>query len=312
VRELRDKGPDGSSASVLSFSPDGKLLAVGDRSLAVRVWDVVNEKQRLSLQAPRQSGQGVRLNAPAFSPDGTLVAAAGEDYTVRLWDAGTGEQVHVFRGHRGWIWHLAFSPDGAALLSGSDDGTALLWDVAGRGLRLAADPSPQQLERLWADLADKDGAAAFRARRTLTVAAPLSVPFLRKELVKAVRSEEAERLTKLIADLDSDRFGVRQKALSELEKLGHAAEPALRSVLRGGKVSLEVSRRIEKLLARLPETPLTAENLRQARALGVLEHAGTAEARAALESLAKGPPVLHLTLQAQEALRRLGVTPGTP
>jgi WD40 repeat protein len=68
--------------------------------------------------------------AVAFAPDGRTLASGAGDRVVRLWDRDTGQVVHTFREHRGWIWSLAFSPDGKTLLSGSDDTTALCWDLA--------------------------------------------------------------------------------------------------------------------------------------------------------------------------------------
>ena len=51
------------------------------------------------------------------------------------------------------------------------------------------------------------------------------------------------------AHLDDDSFETRQAASRELEKLGIAAKPFLREVLRR-RPSLEIRRRIERLLAR--------------------------------------------------------------
>ena len=53
-------------------------------------------------------------------------------------------------------------------------------------------------------------------------------------------------MARLIADLDSDVFDVREKAAKEW-KLGAAAEPALRKALEG-RPSAEVRRRVEGLL----------------------------------------------------------------
>src|SRR5205085_1530982 len=54
-------------------------------------------------------------------------------------------------------------------------------------------------------------------------------------------------VAKLVPDLNSDQFPVRDKASRELERLGPAAEPALRKVLEG-QPAPEVRQRIEQLL----------------------------------------------------------------
>ena len=55
---------------------------------------------------------------------------------MRLWDAASGEQLHVFRGHKGWITTVAFSPEGSRIASGGSF-TVSLWDVSsGEQLRV--------------------------------------------------------------------------------------------------------------------------------------------------------------------------------
>src|SRR5204863_9593567 len=96
---------------------------------------------------------------------------------------------------------------------------------------------------------------------------------------------DAKRLTAYLRDLDSDQFTVREKAKQELEKLGEAAEPALRRVLEA-QPSAEVRRQVMQLLDRLGGP----DRLRRSRTLEVLEWIGTAEARKVLEALADGAP----------------------
>jgi hypothetical protein len=79
------------------------------------------------------------------------------------------------------------------------------------------------------------------------------------------------RIDRLIADLGSERFRTRASATQELEKLGKAAESALREALHDD-LSLETRRRISQLLDKLP--PAEAElrysdRLRISRAIGI-------------------------------------------
>ncbi len=68
-----------------------------------------------------------------------------------------------------------------------------------------------------------------------------------------------------------------------------------------GELSLEVRRRIERLLGTLEGS----ERLRGRRALAALERIGTPEARRLLEVLAGGVPGAHLTREARAAVNRL-------
>ncbi len=69
--------------------------------------------------------------------------------------------------------------------------------------------------------------------------------------------------------------------------------------------SLELRRRIESLLGRL-NYPLTApKTIRELRAVEVLEHIGTAQARQVLRKLAEGAAGSRLTDAAKASLERL-------
>jgi hypothetical protein len=109
---------------------------------------------------------------------------------------------------------------------------------------------------------------------------------------------------KLIAELEARSFVVREKASAELERLGELAAADLRKAL-AGQPSLELRRRVETLLGRLRRPPLSAEPLRQVRAVEVLERVGSAEAKRLLETLAGGAPGVRLTEEARAALKRL-------
>jgi hypothetical protein len=110
-------------------------------------------------------------------------------------------------------------------------------------------------------------------------------------------------LAKLIADLDSNHFPVRQRASEELERLGELAGPALEQLLKA-RPPLEVQYRVERLLERL-STPISAPDvLRSLRAVEVLERAGTEDARKLLTELARGAAGAQLTEDARAALQR--------
>ena len=103
----------------------------------------------------------------------------------------------------------------------------------------------------------------------------------------------AEQLRQLVNDLDSRRFKQRSAASQEPARLEEEVEPTLTAALKGD-LSAEARQRIEALLSR-PRRVQRPEKLRALRALEVLEHIGSPQARTVLERLAKGNPAARLT-----------------
>jgi hypothetical protein len=121
--------------------------------------------------------------------------------------------------------------------------------------------------------------------------------------VPAAEPANPERLARLLADLDAERFSVREQATADLAKFGDAAEPALRQLL-AGKPTAEARRRAETLLEGI-KLQVSPAILRGLRAVEALEAINTPAARSALEHLARGAPGVRLTREARAALDRL-------
>jgi WD40 repeat protein len=116
----------GSSALILSFSPDGKkLVSVQYKDNNVSLWDIATLKRQAELKGHTQ-----QVMSAAFSNDGKLVATAAQDGTVRIWDSATGKSKANWDAHDGWARSVAFSPDGTTLASGGKDKKVKLWDPA--------------------------------------------------------------------------------------------------------------------------------------------------------------------------------------
>src|SRR5262249_989583 len=156
-----------------------------------------------------------------------------------------------FGGHKGSICSVAFAPDSRTMVTGSADSTILVWDVTGRldngRLRSLCLAAPE-LEARWERLAG-DAAAAYRAVWEFGAAPEQAVPLLKGRL-RPVPRVSAEQIARWIADLDSDHFPVRQRAMRELEHLEELAEPALRQALEK-RPSAEVQRQAKRLLEQL-------------------------------------------------------------
>jgi HEAT repeat protein len=153
------------------------------------------------------------------------------------------------------------------------------------------------LNDLWSDLAG-DAAKADRALWALALTPKLSLPFLKKRLWPAAPAD-AQQVAKLIADLNSDSFTVRDKAARMLEELGEAAEAALRRAIASNP-PLEVRMRVDQLL-KLRQKYL----IRVFRAIEAVEYIGTPEARQVLEAVEKESPNPRAAEAAGGALERM-------
>jgi WD40 repeat protein len=305
----------GECVRSLAFSPDSRLVAVftalsreyspfspnEPSYFRLYLWETTTQQKRAAWEISPDY-----YFSPAISHDGSLVAAGDSKGAIHLWSLSSGKEIRRLKGHRGQIESLAFSHDGKLLASGGSDTTALIWDireVAEVARPHSIDVPRERLEQLWADLAGNDGERVHRAIWGL-VAARRGVQWL-WEHVKPVPPADEKRIAKLIADLDSDTFAVREKATLELEATSEAAEPALRKAL-ASKPTLELRRRVEPIVKKLEKWPASSSAaLLEWRALEVLEHLGTPEARQLLQKLAEGAPEARLTREAKAVLERL-------
>jgi hypothetical protein len=231
----------------------------------------------------------------AFSPDGRWLASGHNDATTRLWEMATGKEVLKLAGQDAHVTGVAFGPGGRTMLvtAGVE---VLLWSTRPKPDVKAA------LNDLWDDLACDDAPKAYRAMSSLASRGDKAAELI-AEKVKPVPVVEQAVLAKLIEDLDSERFAVRERASKTLTSHGAAAQGALKEALKQ-KLSAETQQRIRELLSRL-EVPPSGNDLQQLRAVQVLEWAGGAMAKDALRKLAAGAPGATLTESARVSLRAI-------
>jgi WD40 repeat protein len=141
----------------VTFSPDGRLLAVTAVDATVQLFDTATEELLATLR-PASNITDVSLSWEVrdlpldFSRDGSLLAVGNGNHTVSIWDVTRRRETHVLTNNASFVHVVAFAPDGKTLLTASQDKTLRLWDVASgkvrstitatRPLRFAARFSP--------------------------------------------------------------------------------------------------------------------------------------------------------------------------
>src|SRR5262249_35934398 len=158
-------------------------------------------------------------------------------------------------------------------------------------------------------LAAREAGESFRSEGRFS-SSPADTAGYFAERVKPAEALDPKRVQRLLADLDSDDFAVREAASEALEGLDQQALPYLESTLKTTE-SAEVRKRVNRILERRWGAALPSEQLRQARAVAVLERIGDGESKDLLKKWAGGPAGALLTTEAAAAWKRLEAVPKT-
>jgi WD40 repeat protein len=124
-KKLRTIKEQAQGFHALSFSPDGKRLAViNEDSMPPQIWDAQTGRKLLTIKGKPNTSLAV-----AFSPDGKRLIVGSYDNTAAIYDAQSGQRLLTLTGHTGRVWSVAFSPDGKRVATCSMDKTAKIWDA---------------------------------------------------------------------------------------------------------------------------------------------------------------------------------------
>jgi RNA polymerase sigma factor (sigma-70 family) len=281
-----------------AFSPDGRFVVT-------RVWRMT--------PSTASGGNGVcevatggrvaawpdelDVRAAAFSRDGRFLATAVPGGVIQIWEVATWTKRNEFKDHRNQPTTVTFAPNGQ-LLSGSQDTTVLAWDM--RPPRVAGSVT---LESAWNDLAKRDDAESFQSEGRF-LGTPADAVKLFAARIKPVEALDPKRVERLLADLGSNKFAVREAASKALAGLDEQATPYLEETLKSTG-SAEVRARVTRILKQRRGAGITADQIRQIRAVMVLERIRDGEAKDLLKRWAGGPVGARLTTEAAAALKRL-------
>ena len=149
-----------SSVKMVTFSPDGKLLASChscrgrgflEGNNEVKLWDTATGALQQTFRVLQGSIDGV-----AFSSDSKLLVPSrgfGKDSNVKLWDAATGALQQTFESYLGPAYAAVISPDGKLVAAWYSidfprSNIVKLWDAATGALQLTLKNHSNQITGL--------------------------------------------------------------------------------------------------------------------------------------------------------------------
>jgi hypothetical protein len=302
-KEKEPSIPAPRAFAMVAFSPDGRILALGSYQ-GLRLWDLGAGKDLRPFEPEeRLPRKWEAFRQLVFSVDSKTLISAGGQNVIHVWETATSQERCRFQSPIGGEVCVAVSPNGRYLASSGVDTTVLLWDLTGLGTLPPAGEKfqPAELDKLWQDLESPSAQDAYRAIWRLATDGAASAAYARGKL-KPAAATDPDRIAKLLSDVDHPSREVRERVSRELESLHERAVPYLRKELVQRSPSLEYRRRLERILERASE--MTSTQLRELRAIEMLERSNTPEARSVLQSLAQGAPEARLTQEAKTALER--------
>jgi WD40 repeat protein len=118
------------SVNCLAWAPHNRLLASGDTTGVIQLWDARSGKEVRRLAT--QHGQVLGL---AFRGDGRLLASVGADGALRLWDPEKDKPLHSAVLSTRPFRAVAFQPDSSLLAVSPAERGVLLWDSESHKVR---------------------------------------------------------------------------------------------------------------------------------------------------------------------------------
>ncbi|HEY9815664.1 MAG TPA: WD40 repeat domain-containing protein [Candidatus Obscuribacterales bacterium] len=117
--------------NVVTFSPNGQLLASASFDKSLRIWNGTTGKFVATLR-----GHVGAVYQVAWSGDSRMIVSGSKDSTLKVWNVNTKKMLFElpgeFRsadllGHRDEVYAVDWSPDGKRVASGSKDRTLKFW-----------------------------------------------------------------------------------------------------------------------------------------------------------------------------------------
>ena len=119
----------------LSFSKDGKNIAVGTASSNLYVFKVDNDSIKRKVLINQK---GKKINNVVLSKDGNIVVAANSDGILNSWNVDKNELIQSYNDQSVNVTSVKLSSDGKTIISAGFDGKIKFWDFASGKLKYSS------------------------------------------------------------------------------------------------------------------------------------------------------------------------------
>jgi WD40 repeat protein len=271
---------------VISMSPDGVRMALIDDHGALQVSPARGAAFR---PFPESTAVVKQHGILRFSPDGRRLVTCDDAGHAHVWEVASGQLAFTLTYPDGAIHDVRFGADGRSLIT-SNHREVIVWDLM---------PEPGAAADPWAGLA-AEAPQAEQARRALLADPSAAVELLNRRLRSATPVDPAA-VAGLLTKLDAADYRERARAAAAIQAIGRRVLPLLREATVDSE---EAKTRLAAMIRELSAGP-TAYELRDVRAVEVLEQIGSPAAWDLLQDLAAGDAGSVLTEEARAAGRRL-------
>ena len=128
--------------STAALHPDGSLIAVGDDSGRISLWNVDTGEMESLIEF-----HAMALTALAFNANGTRLVAASMDGAIKIWHVERRVELLSLPTANSLVHSLQFSPDGSRIAAGLHEGTILFWEAIALRDRLRIGSAPSGTSR---------------------------------------------------------------------------------------------------------------------------------------------------------------------
>lgn len=118
-----------SAFSSIAFSPDGRLLAAGQKDGTITVWDLATRTKRLAIPGSSVPLFLGSVSALGFSSDSNILAWGTRENIVTVFDLKNQKIARQLKDHESAVHGLVFGPDNRTLMTATKKAVIRFWDL---------------------------------------------------------------------------------------------------------------------------------------------------------------------------------------